>query len=100
MGNGLKISMEAVGVGLLIAGIVFFVAGMWLIWDLMNTVIHTVSKIDWQKFCEIFRFYAPFFIYMWTCETWSGSFDLGLTLAGAGIIIGLLGAYLIGYSRE
>lgn len=53
------------------------VAGLWLIWDVANT-------IAWywvlQKKPEEFEFYSPFFIKKVKFERWTLVFDIGMTL--------------------
>lgn len=66
-------------------------------WDYTNSLI---KYLEWERFCKEWRFAAPFFLYWWTCENYTGAYDLALTLAGIGIIIAVIGAYIVGYVRE
>jgi len=83
--------------GLLVLGIFLFWGGEWLLWDWINSIVNG-PWIDWTLFCSGWRFYAPLFVYMWTCEMWTGPFDLGKAWIDLGGFLVAVSAFLLGYS--
>jgi hypothetical protein len=80
----------------LVIGIFLFWGGEWLIWDWINSIVNG-SWIDWDMFCREWCFYAPLFLYKWTCETWTGPFDLGKMWIDLGGFLMIASAFILGY---
>jgi len=80
----------------LVIGIFFFWGGEWIIWDWINSIVNG-PWIDWNRFCREWQFYAPLFVYKWTCETWTGPFDLGKGWIDAGGFLIVISAFSLGY---
>jgi len=82
----------------LILGIFLWWGGLWLLWDWSNSIIRPgVPWIDWDMFCREWCFYAPLFVYKWTCETWTGPFDLGKMWIDLGGFLIIVSAFALGY---
>lgn len=77
--------IRIIAVALLIFGLGLVIAGAWISWDLMNTIMHM-----WEKGRDPseFRFALPFFTYEYTHDNWTAAFDLAFTiqLIGSGMI--------------
>jgi len=93
-----KVFLAIIG---LIIGIFLVWGGEWIIWDWTNSIVrHNVPWFVWDEFCSNWFFYAPLFIYKWTCETWTGPFDLGKLWMDLGIVILGISAFALGYYSE
>jgi len=84
-------------IALLILGVFLAWGGEWIIWDWINSIVNG-PWLDRARFCEEWFFYAPLFVYKWTCETWTGPFDLGKAWMDAGILIVGVSCFLLGYA--
>jgi hypothetical protein len=80
----------------LVIGIFLFWGGEWLIWDWINSIVNG-SWLDRVVFCSEWVFYAPLFLYKWTCETWTGPFDLGKMWIDLGGFLMIVSAFILGY---
>lgn len=80
----------------LILGVYLFLGGEWLIWDWINSIVNG-PWINWDMFCREWCFYAPLFLYKWTCETWTGPFDLGKMWIDLGGFLIIVSAFALGY---
>lgn len=80
----------------LVLGIYMFVASYWLVWDWINSIVNG-PWIDRKMFCEMWEFWAPVFVYRWTCETWTGPYDVHLLLAGLGALLIVASSFVLGY---
>ncbi|MEM2029395.1 MAG: hypothetical protein QXS05_08475 [Candidatus Bathyarchaeia archaeon] len=60
------------------------VAGLWLVWDLLNTIVwYWVAG----RFPEEFEFYSPFFIKKVGFKRWSLVYDIGASLVYFGVVL-------------
>jgi hypothetical protein len=80
----------------LVIGIFLFWGGEWLIWDWINSIVNG-PWLDRVMFCREWCFYAPLFLYKWTCETWTGPFDLGKMWIDLGGFLMIVSAFTLGY---
>ena len=68
-------------------GIALIVAGAWILWDFVNTLVSWTIAKDWELFCNTWRYDAPFYLGHWDCNTWTGPFDVGFGLIALGLIV-------------
>jgi len=80
----------------LILGVYLFLGGEWLIWDWINSIVNG-PWINWDMFCREWCFYAPLFVYKWTCETWTAVFDLAKLWIDLGGFLIIVSAFALGY---
>jgi hypothetical protein len=78
-----------------VIGIFLFWGGEWLIWDWINSIVNG-SWLDRVMFCSEWVFYAPLFLYKWTCEKWTAVFDLGKFFLDAGLLLTIVSAFSLG----
>jgi len=76
--------LEVVGLGLI-------VAGLWLIWDLVNRIMW--GWVTGEK-VQDFEFPFPFFIAKVTYRNWTLVYDVGMTLVLIGYFVTLYSARL------
>jgi len=80
----------------LILGVYLFLGGEWLLWDWINSIVNG-PWINWDMFCSEWCFYAPLFVYKWTCEKWTGPFDLAKLWLDLGGFLIIVSAFALGY---
>jgi len=80
----------------LIIGIYLILGAEWLIWDWINSIVNG-PWLDRAMFCSEWCFYAPLFVYKWTCETWTGPFDLSKLWLDLGLFLVIISAFALGY---
>jgi hypothetical protein len=91
----LSLTLALIG---LVAGVFAYWGGLWLVWDWANSVIRPgVPWIDWGTFCRKWIFYAPLFLYRWTCETWTGPYDLAKGFVDVGALLIIVSSFCLGY---
>lgn len=78
------------GLAFAIIGLGLVVAGAWLNWDVMNTMMH-MWRLGYKH--SDFKFPLPFFVY--TYENWTAVFDLAFTLQLVGYGLTLAGGILL-----
>jgi hypothetical protein len=79
----------------LILGIFLWWGGEWLIWDWINSIVNG-PWLDRVMFCSEWVFYAPLFLYKWTCENWTAVFDLSKLWLDAGLLLTIVSAFSLG----
>jgi hypothetical protein len=80
---------------LLLIGFGLGIAGAWLSWDLLTTI---VTRYTVPSFVTDFAFPLPFFLAV--ANNWTIVFDVALALIGVGLGLTAVGAYLIGRLKE
>jgi hypothetical protein len=91
--KGLRAILAIVG---LIIGVYLILGGQWLLWDWINSIVNG-PWLNWDKFCSGWVFYAPLFLYKWTCQTWTGPFDLSKLWLDLGLFLAIISAFALGY---
>lgn len=66
--------------------LVLTISGVWLIWDLVNSIVNQFVIKYWSDFCTSWHFPLPFDVYIFGCDTWTVPFDIGLLLIALGFI--------------
>jgi hypothetical protein len=79
----------------LVIGVFMFWGGEWLVWDWINSIVNG-PWLKWDEFCSGWIFYAPLFLYKWTCEVWTAVFDLGKFFLDAGLLLTIISAFSLG----
>ena len=91
--KGLRMILALVG---LVIGLMLIWGGQWLVWDWINSIVNG-PWLNWDKFCHEWYFYAPLFLYKWTCQTWTGPFDLSKLWLDLGLFLAIISAFALGY---
>jgi len=74
---------------LILAGFGLVIAGFWLAWDLVNSIVPWVRPEWWQEWC----FPLPFFVYCVPARTWTLVYDIALALGVLGTALLVVGVY-------
>ncbi|MEM1944116.1 MAG: hypothetical protein QXE50_06045 [Nitrososphaerota archaeon] len=81
----------AITVLLYVAAIASTVAGLWIIWDLVNRMAWGWrSGEKWEDF----RFPLPFFSFEINHRNWTLAFDIGMSLILVGLFLAALPAWI------
>jgi hypothetical protein len=88
--------LELIALLMLLLGHGLVIANMWFLWDLLNYFQKFIDPNKVKYFC----FWLPYYITCIPYSHWSLAFDilLGINVIAWALII--IGAYLIGYTRE
>ena len=79
----------ALGVLVIVVGMAFIFGGLWLNWDLINSVYDQIPKTN-----SLWQFCLPAYVVCYDYNHWSAPFDIAMGFMLFGAFLELLGSFV------